>query len=147
MLPFGVVILFKDGVFVLRAMPLQMPILSTLVALDIRGIGPHSGPRANATHIKCHQCGQYGHLKRHCPENNNTVLKQDDDTKQKNRGRKGKYCSHHGKCGHSTAECRVLNQQNSAGGSGSVPHSAACANCGASGATSGVAPAPAAVNP
>ena len=46
-LPFSVVILFKDGVFVLRAMPLQMPILSTLVALDIRGIGPHSGPRAS----------------------------------------------------------------------------------------------------
>ena len=57
--------------------------------------------RANATDIKCHQCGQYGHLKRHCPENNNTVLKQDDDTKQKNRGRKGKYCSHHGKCSYS----------------------------------------------
>ena len=36
--------------------------------------------RANATHIKCHQCGQYGHLKRDCPENKNTVLKQDDDT-------------------------------------------------------------------
>ena len=28
-------------------MPLQLPILSTLVALDMRGIGPHSGPRAS----------------------------------------------------------------------------------------------------
>ena len=65
--------------------------------------------RANATHVKCHQCGQYGHLKRHCQENKNTVLQQDDDTKRKNRGRKSKYCSHHGKCGHTTEQCRVLN--------------------------------------
>lgn len=79
--------------------------------------------RADARLVKCHQCGQQWHLKWLCPENKRTIHKQDDKTGRKGRGRKGNHCSHHGKCGHSTAECRVLNKQSSTDGRGPVSYS------------------------
>ena len=45
------------------------------------------------------------------------------------------------------AVLEIIDGKQPPGAEATPDHSAACANCGASGATSGVAPAPAAVNP